>query len=422
MKLKSSNKKTYIFLAGLILSATLLFVFKTTLVKKPSKYPVSPKVEKKTELDLIQISLNEKQYKKLKKKKNIALSVGTLETSSDDFVAATVTYNGIDYKAEVRLKGDHLDHLKGDQWSFRVKLKNDKTILGMRKFSLHKPQTRRYINEWLYHKAIKKEGLIGLRYDFLEVSIHIKKRNTSNFINKDVGIYAIEESFDKRTIENNQRKESVILKFSENYYWSEWKKAHQIEVPYSKRRDLINHDYDFAKVSPINVYSEEKVLKDETLFNYFKLGKNLLEDVRRRKITLDEAFDVKELAMQNAILNLFGAKHGIAFINLRFYYNPITSKLEPIAFDGNAGVKIKEYSHFRYINRVTDSIYLKELSIALQKVSKPEYLKNLFDNNQKELEFLNKTLKKEFKTELISRSSMKANQTILQNEIKKLKK
>ena len=67
-----------------------------------------------------------------------------------------IEINGKKYKADIRLKGDWIDHLTGDKWSFRIKLKGDKTIQGMKKFSIHHPITRGFINEWIYQKTNKK--------------------------------------------------------------------------------------------------------------------------------------------------------------------------------------------------------------------------------------------------------------------------
>lgn len=228
MRLKSSNKKAFPFLIILGIVAILLFSLKKTNEKKISEYPIVTEFEQKTPLDYIQITLIEKNYNKLKRKRNKALSVGILETRDTDYVPATITFNGDSYKAEIRLKGDWTEHLVGEKWSFRVKLKGDKTILGMRKFSLQHPKTRRYLNEWMYHYAVKREGLIGLRYGFVESTIHIKKERASTYINKEIGIYAIEETFDKRTIESNKRKESVIIKFNEDYWWTAVKESNTI--------------------------------------------------------------------------------------------------------------------------------------------------------------------------------------------------
>lgn len=416
MELKSSNKAPKILIIAISFVVFLSLFFNSS--SKESKYVSAPEFEQKTSLDVIQIGLKEKYYNKLKKKRDKALSVGILETSDSDYVPATITFNGTEFKAEIRLKGDWTDHLKGDKWSFRVKLKDDKTILGMRKFSIHHPKTRGYINEWLYHKAIKSEDLIGLRYGFLEGAIHIKRENSSRLVNKEVGIYAIEETFDKRTLESNKRKESVILKYSEELWWNGVKKSLAISEPSGL------HWFNFNKSVkyPITVFSESNVLEDSTMFTYFKLSKNLLKNAGGR-IPISDAFDIKRLAMQNALLNLFGATHGNAIINLRFYYNPITSKLEPIAFDGNSGVKLSKYEHFNFGKKEkNDTLYTKELINALGKVSRPEYLNKLFNNHKDEILEYEKTLKSEFSVSTFSLANLKYNQEIIKEELAKLQK
>jgi hypothetical protein len=420
MKLKSSNKSSVLFLASIIGLTLVLFFLSSGKKKKEPKYLAPPPYEKKTNLDAIQLTFNEKAFQKLEKKRFKALAKGILETNDADYVPAVVTFKGVNYKSEVRLKGDWTDHLKGEKWSFRVKLKGDKTILGMRKFSIHHPQTRGfyYTAEWLYLKAIKREHLMGLRYAYLEGAIHVKMKNDSTCLTREVGLYALEEAFDKRTIESNNAKESVILKFSENNFWNEVGKS--IEVGSSlgyKWSDFMNYGLVSKTKYEIMPFSEVKIVRDTTMFKYFKLGRNLLEDVYLGKRPIDEAFDVKKLAMQNAILNLFGAAHGTYLINLRFYYNPITSKLEPIAFDGNSGLKLKKYEHFLFLNKVKDSVYLKELAYALDKVRSPEYLEDLLEEYKEEMAVFEKPLKKEFHSRGLSKINLAYNQEFLKNEL-----
>jgi len=423
MQLKSSNKFYLPFLLTLaVLAATLFFLGSN---KKAKKYPETPAgFEQKTNLDLIQLTFSEKAYKKVEKKRLKALATGILETGDSDYVPATVTFNGEDFRAEVRLKGDWTDHLKGEKWSFRVKLKNNKTILGMRKFSIHHPQTRGfyYLAEWMYLKAIKRENLVGLRYNFLEGAINIKSKNSSEYTTKEVGIYAMEETFDKRTLESNAMKESVILKFSEQHWWDEIKKSIEVGSSYGYAwGDFTNYKIIDKAKFPILPFSEEKTVLDSTMNGYYKLGKELLESVYSGGGAIDQAFDVKKLAKQNAILNLFGAIHGTYIINLRFYYNPITSLLEPIAFDGNSGGKLKSYTHFMFLNKGKDSIYLKELAHALQEVSQPKYLQELVDEYRVDMEGLMIPLKKEFKnTKGFLMSNLEYNQEILRGELQRL--
>ena len=424
MKLKSSNKFPVLFLSTIIGLVAVLFLLSSSKKKKEPKYIEPPAFEKKTNLDAIQLTFNEKAFEKLEKKRFKALAKGILETNDTDYVPAMVTFKGVNYKAEVRLKGDWTDHLKGDKWSFRVKLKGDETILGMRKFSIHHPQTRGfyYTAEWLYLKAIKREHLMGLRYAYVEGAIHIKKLNDSTYINKEVGLYALEETFDKRTIESNSGKESVILKFSEDNFWNEVGKSIEVGSTLGyKWSDFMNYDIISKTKYQILPFSEEKTVLDSTMFKYYKLGRNLLEDVYLGKRPIHEAFDVKKLAMQNAILNLFGAAHGTYIINLRFYYNPITSKLEPIAFDGNSGLKLKKYEHFLFLNKEKDSVYLKELAYALDKVRRPEYLKKLLAAYKDEMAVFEKPLKKEFYNRGLSKVNLAYNQEFLTNELIRLK-
>ena len=292
----------------------------------------------------------------------------------------------------------------------------------MRKFSIHHPKTRGDINEWLYHKAIKQEDVIGLRYGFVESKTHIKLNNSNEFITKETGIYAVEETFDKRTIESNQRKESVILKISEDYWWNEVKRSIEVGASYNKRwNSFMSPQLQTLQNSPITTFSKEKVMADSTMKGYFKLGKNMLEDLRYGKTSIDQIFDVKKLAMQNAILNLFGAVHGTYSINLRFYYNPITSKLEPMAFDGNSGVKSSRYEHFLFLNEEKDSVYLKELAKALNKISKKEFVDKLINTHTTDIKNYEEELKIEFKNKLFHEDNIRSNQNILKQELLRIK-
>ena len=352
-----------------------------------------------------------------------ALSVGVISAKEKKYVSATLRYNGKKYKADIRLKGDWIDHLIGDKWSFRIKLKGDKTIQGMKKFSIHHPITRGYINEWVYQKTNKKEGLIGLRYGFVEGAINIKKEDKSGYIKKNLGVYAIEETFDKRLLENNKRKESVILKFSEENWWSDVKKRITVGEKFGLRWDKFKSKKEGPWKYPIRVFSESKVLEDSLLSSYFDLSKNILEGFRKNNYRISQVFNTKQLAMHNALSNLFGAFHGGYIINLRFYYNPITSKLEPISFDGNSGQEIDKYHHFLFANKKRDTLYFQELIKALEKVSKKDYLNAILRSNKKETNYFNLLLKKEFdsKNLNISKSILSKNQEVLRKEIAKLK-
>ena len=76
----------------------------------------------------------------------------------------------------------------------------------MRRFSVQAPKRSGWGHEWVMYQWFRKEGLIALRYDYIDLTLNGKRR----------GIYALEESFSKELIENNQRREGPILKWDES--------------------------------------------------------------------------------------------------------------------------------------------------------------------------------------------------------------
>jgi len=343
VKKKKSNSFLIIVIGGFTLLLILLSLKKRILKTKK----VIPEISQKTSYNSIQIILNEKHFKTLKAKRDEAISIGVLQTTDDDYVPATIRYKLEDYKANLRLKGDWTDHLEGLKWSYRIKLKDDRTIQGMRKFSIHHPASRGYLNEWLYHKAIKQEGLMGLRYDFLEGFLQVRLQHKDTAEMKNVGIYALEETFDKRLIENNGRKVGVILKLTEADMWRENAKVFDISRRTgTKIEGKHNPRYGNNNDMNITAYSLSTILADTTLNKQFILAKNLLNQYKKGELPISKVFDVDKTAKFTVITNLFGGTHGLTAHNLRWFYNPITSLIEPIAFDGNSGYKLPSFKYY----------------------------------------------------------------------------
>jgi hypothetical protein len=57
-----------------------------------------------------------------------------------------------------------------------------------------------------------------------------------------------------------------------------------------------------------------------------------------------EVFDVERIGGFIAVSQFWGAWHAIRWHNLRFYLNPMTMRLEPIAFDANVGYRTDGYT------------------------------------------------------------------------------
>jgi hypothetical protein len=317
-------------------------------------------------LQKIVLTVDGKAYQKLKTKRDEAIKQSILFSSNEDYVKAKINFDNKEAKAEIRLKGDWTDHLKGDKWSFRVKLPSDNAILGMRKFSLHRPETRNYAAEWLFHQLLRENDVLNLQYHFVEVELEIEKENATE--RKNLGLYALEESFDKHLLERSERRESVILKLDENPMWEERALFMSKYFSPEQVKNFTNVKNENLKVVPFN---EKKVLEDPLLFSQFQTGRALFKSFMLGERPVHEVFDIKLLAKYNAISNLMGASHGLNPHNYRVYYNPISSLLEPIGFDGDSGKPI--YTLDKYHNASRDLVYLEEYAKALTEISDDDY-------------------------------------------------
>lgn len=269
------------------------------------------------DVEVLSLNIKAKHYEKLVSQRNQALKQGVLFTSNKDFVPVLLRWKDVSVKAKIRLKGDHTDHLENDTWSFRIRIKNNRTINGMNHFSIQHPKTKSYLLEWLFHRALKKEGIPAIRYKFIAVEINGENK----------GIYALEENFEKRLIENNGRREGPIVRFSEDIMWKERHRKEQ-----TSPRVRTNDDGSYMS-APADTFDSKNLMGNGDAAGQHKKAMALLEAFRRGVLPSDKVFDLSVTARYFALNDLFGAEHGARWHNARFYYNPVTSFLEPIGFD-----------------------------------------------------------------------------------------
>ena len=359
-----------------------------------NKLTIPDSLSSKLQVDLpkIHITTSAKNYNKIREKRKQALEIGVLSSEDDDLVKGDISFNyGALQKAKFRLKGDWPDHLRHqNKWSYRFIMEDGNTFKGMRKFSIQHPRVRNYLWEWLFNKILKEEDIIGLRYDFADVTMDVQSDTVEHI---PIGIMALEESFDKILIEHNRRREGVILAFDESLFWDDTKKEKEFRLDhntYSKKiRSLEN--------APIKVFNQNKVLSDPNLSKQFNTAKDLLDGLKSGKHTLSNVFDIDKLTTYVATSYLFGGNHGLVWHNLRIYYNPITSKLEPISYDSNSGIKLETLRPFPFSE--SDSIFKHKLREKLKIVSSQSYIENLMSTYSEELERLERNLFAEYNIE-----------------------
>jgi len=359
----------------------------------------------------ISIEIKDKDYKFLEKNRERALERNVIINNIDgDYVPATLEYNGKKMKVKLRLKGHMTDHLQDNKWSFRIKIKDKDSFMGMKRFSIQHPGTRGYVYEWIYHELMKKEGIIALRYKFIDVTVN----------GRDWGIYAVEENFNKELIENNNRINAPIIRFNPDLYWV-------------NRYSMMKHQSSVDEFATYysayeESYSEDAVLADSTQRNYFLKAMALVEGLRNKKLTVEQVFDIERMAKFHAIIDLVGGEHSMDWSDIKYYYNPVSGKLEPVAYESftdlhargitgcyryvqldSAIENFEDWHTAIYSNPKFFSLYIK----SLERVSEPSYLNNFFDSDNSELGENLKILNKEFPYKRFEKEGYYRNQNMI---------
>ena len=270
--------------------------------------------------DRLHLDIKFKHLEKLRAKRNEAIDKGVLMASNDDFVPATIRHDGRSIKARIRLKGDAIDHLLGDKWSFRVKVRKNDQLFGMRRFSIQAPAVRDFQAEPIFLSHLKREGILTPRYRFVDVAIN----------GKDIGVMAVEEHFSKELLESQRRREGVILRFDENGFWQNFS-LNGTFGPYGN-----------PHVSILKPFRASKIAESPALQTDFATAVGLLRGLLAGKLAPTDVFDMTLMARFMAVCEVWRTHHPLAWHNMRFYYNPLTARLEPVGFDGNVQAVIHE--------------------------------------------------------------------------------
>ena len=114
----------------------------------------------------ISIDITFKNWQKIQAKRTQALDHGLLIQEEDDFVPAKLRHDNRTTKVKLRLKGDLLDHLEGEKSSYRIHVRGDDQVFGMRRFSLQHPKTRGFHAEILFFETLRELGVVGTRVLF----------------------------------------------------------------------------------------------------------------------------------------------------------------------------------------------------------------------------------------------------------------
>lgn len=352
-----------------------------------------PEFDEQTGLHLY---IDERDLFTISKKRKNAFVKTVLENNEDDYVQAIV-FDGTNFlDADIRLKGDLVDHLQGEKWSFRIKLEDEFSWKNMRTFSIQNPSTRYFLHEWAAHKLFEQEDVLTTRYGFVPVKLN----------NKSLGIYAWEEHFEKQLVESRNRREGPIIRFDETLFWKTVAETNNSQT---------NWDIDYVNAAQIIPFKEGKTTGDSLLKKQFIEAQKLLLQFKNFQYPVSKIFDIEKLARYYALLDITQAYHGFTWHNQRYYFNPVTCLLEPVAFDGYIEngifkrvdepvlslINPQKISNLRreelmLLQAFTDDTFNQLYLASLRTYSNPAFLNQFIENYQPEADSLTEIMKQEF--------------------------
>jgi hypothetical protein len=177
-----------------------------------------------------------------------------------------------------------------------VELKKKSRLMGLRRFTLRKPEAVGFQDAPLVLAHLRREGLLAPRIRFVRVRLG----------SADLGLMALEESYSKELLESQQRREGLLLRFRSG------------GLP----------------VVRVDAFQSKRVAESEQLSTEFATASGLLQAFLRGELPASAVFDNELMARFIGIAMFWDAEALLRAENLRFYFNPVTQRLEPVAFSG----------------------------------------------------------------------------------------
>lgn len=256
------------------------------------------------------------------------------------WLPATFTTDEFTCDADIRLKGDWVDHIMSSKWSLRIKLEPGRLYKGMSQFSIQAPEVRDYLSEWVFHQACESEDVMTTQYDFATVEI-------DGF---SMGLYAVEEHFTMDMPIRLGRPRGPILKLEEDLMFWYLKNG-----PGKKLKSTLP----WMRHAGIRPFGARALADNPQLKREFERAQDMLHAFRNVNEPAIDLFKQTRMMSASILTDLFRAHHAARWHNQRFYYDPGEDRLEPVMYDafGSGG----EFDKKRHVLSISPPRVLKDL-------------------------------------------------------------
>lgn len=340
-----------------------------------------------SDLPALVIDMAYAEYDQILSQREEALSSGVVLAGNQDFVPADIRYEDETIPVLMRLQQGPAVHLgEEEKWNYEVRTRSNQLLADMQRFYLIDPADNNWINEWAFYKALRREGLVAGRYKFVRL-----------FLNGDYqGIYGLQEGFGPELIAGNDRAEGIIVEFDADPLW-ETIAYYGGDIQSFKDDPISNLNSTDFQFFEVDTFRDAAIAEDPALSAQKDKAIGLLRGLQSGELPASEVFDVEKYGRFLALTDLWAATQSTSLVNLRYYFNPESGLLEPVGFNGNPfGSPERVSMTASYHDPAVQTAYV----LAAQRMTQPEYLAEIADALQGEMETLQQALDPESDQEL----------------------
>jgi hypothetical protein len=327
------------------------------------------------ELPTLTLNIAFTEYDNLLAQRETALSDGVFLAGEQDFQTASIELRDTDGNIQeipvrLRLRQGLAGNLgEGEKWPFDVRTRGGALLFGMRRFTLQDPAENNWLNQWAFSQALERDGILTSHTYFANLVLNGEPQ----------GIYAVQEGFGEEVLTVQGRQPGVIVEFDADRLWEairyyEGNGELALADPFLR---LTMADY---LTFEVDAFRDSSLLRDPELAAQRSQAIGLLRSLQEGKIGAGDVFDVEKYGAFLALADLWAASEALSLVNLRFYYNPDSGTLEPIAYNANplqTDVRISasnlfdsleiQRSYLESAQRISQHEYIEELQVELDR-------------------------------------------------------
>ena len=335
------------------------------------------------ELPTLVVDVGFANYNDLLAQREEALRTGVYVPSNRDFVTATVQLEGTVVPVRMRLAEGPAERLgEDDKWGLEIHTRDEQRLLDMQRFYLLDPAANNLLNGWAFARALEREGMLVAHYRLVRLIWNGAER----------GIYALQEGVAGDLLAAQGRPEGIIVGFDADLLWESMADfGGDARAAYADPvANLSATDFQYFEVE---AFRDAATASDPNLSAQADAAVGLLRGLQGGEVAASEVFDVGGYGRFLALVDLWGATEATSLVNLHYYYNPTSARLEPIGFNARPlGSEARVSLAATYDDPVLQAAYVGEAA----RVSRAEYLDRLQAELEPEWERLRRALSAEY--------------------------